>query len=118
MAGELYDSGVRFGGSDLLVGVDIGGSAVKAAIVDTRTGVLRFTAEASLPLEGRERTSALVIAHIDALLSRLVHAAGSTRSAVRALGVGCPGIVRKGVVERAGNFPTWRQVDLVAELAA
>ncbi|KAG8467361.1 hypothetical protein KFE25_000677 [Diacronema lutheri] len=102
----------------LLVGIDIGGTSLKGAVVDAQNGVILHSDEVKLPVAMHERTPGLVIALADTMISRLVHAAGAAHGDITALGVGCPGLIRRGVVHAAGNFPSWREVNLVSEFAA
>lgn len=102
----------------LLIGIDIGGTSLKGGIVDAVTGVILHSDSAILPEAALDRTPGRVIGMVDIMLSRLVHAAGAARSDISALGCGCPGLVRGGIVYAAGNFPSWQKVNLTSELAA
>jgi polyphosphate glucokinase len=88
--------------SNLGFGIDIGGSGMKAAIVDLDTGELASerlripTPKPATPVAMAEVAAALVRQH------------GWTRS----IGVGFPGIVRHGVVRLAANIDaSWVGVD-------
>lgn len=102
----------------LLIGIDIGGTSLKGAVVDAGHGGVLHRETAQLPTNALDRTPDRVVAMLDGMLTRLVHAAGAARADVAALGIGCPGLIRGGVVHAAGNFPSWKEVNLVAELAA
>ena len=83
-------------------GVDIGGSGMKAAIVDLVTGELA-SERIRIPTPKPATPSAMA-----AVAAELVHRHGWTSS----IGVGFPGIVRHGVVHSAANLdPGWVGVD-------
>jgi glucokinase len=102
----------------VLIGLDVGGTSIKGGIVDPATGDILFAEETQLPTSPTDRTPGLVLAQIDGLLARLLRAAGAHRADIVSLGVGCPGIVRNGVVHAAGNFPVWSNINLLTELRA
>ena len=87
------------------IGVDIGGSSAKIALVNRRA---RIIARASTPCDPRLpwRRVLRTIAAAAAGLGR--------RSNVRGVGVGCAGCidVAKGVVHFSPNLPLWRAVPL------
>ena len=94
----------------LLLGIDIGGSSVKAGVVDPSTGQLRGptvtapTPEASTPPN--------VVAVIAGLAAQLPQATGPA-------GVTYPGVVKHGVVRTAANVDHgWLGVDGAALVAA
>ncbi len=86
-----------------VLGVDIGGSGVRAGLVDE-----------ALQIEDVVRTS-LTDRSVGSVV-RAVRGALQRRD-VDAVGVGMPGFVRSGVVLASPNFPTWCEVDLAGQLA-
>ena len=93
--------------SHLILGVDIGGTSIKAAVVDTRKGTLT-----SAVIRTKTPTPATpkgVVAAIGELAKRL-----KWRGPV---GVGFPGLIKHGVVRRAPNLdPTWVRHEIVEHL--
>lgn len=93
--------------SHLILGVDIGGTGIKAAVVDTRKGSLATTiARIKTPLPA---TPKAVVAALAELTARL-----KWRGPV---GVGFPGLIKQGVVRRAPNLdPGWVRHEIVDHL--
>ena len=93
--------------SHLILGVDIGGTSIKAAVVDTRKGTLT-----SAVIRTKTPTPATpkgVVAAIGELAKRL-----KWRGPV---GVGFPGLIKHGVVRRAPNLdPSWVRHEIVEHL--
>ena len=87
------------------IGIDLGGTNIKAALVDYEGQVL---AEASAPTGGL-RPAEELCRDIAALTDRLLAQADCPRDQVAALGMGCPGTVddHTGVVVYANNLE-WR----------
>ncbi|MBI3878272.1 MAG: ROK family protein [Verrucomicrobia bacterium] len=91
----------------LILGVDIGGTSIKAAVVDTRKGTLTTT-----------------VAHIrtpqPATPKAVVAAIGELKKRLRwhgPVGVGFPGLLKQGVVRRAPNLDiSWARHEIVDHL--
>lgn len=90
-----------------ILGIDVGGSGIKAALVEVSTGEL---ASERVRMETpRPATPAAVIE----TLGKAVEQFGWDGP----IGCGFPGVVRSGVVHTAANLdPTWLGLDLRAEL--
>jgi glucokinase len=98
----------------LYAGIDLGGTNLRAAVVDTDNG--RVLAERRCPTRAHEGHPAVLARMVD--LVRGV-AVDSGASQLRGLGVGVPGTpdVERGVIRFLTNFPgQWRGVPLVALL--
>lgn len=94
---------------DIALGLDVGGSSIKHAAVDTRTGELRGEL-ASSPTPRPATAQHLV----DALVA-LAHA----QPAGTPVGVALPSVIRRGVIHTAVNLhPSLVGLDAGAELAA
>src|SRR5512139_1857863 len=97
-----------------VIALDLGGTKLAGAIVDSRGRILRRVVE---PLEGRtgRRVGRLVCQQADELLRH----ASNRRLKIRALGVAVPGIshIRTGRVW-APNIPGWKSYPLEHELRA
>jgi len=93
--------------SHLILGVDIGGTSIKAAVVDTRKGTL--TSSVIRTRTPTPSTPKGVVAAISELARRLKwHGA---------VGVGFPGLIKHGVVRRAPNLdPAWVRHEIVEHL--
>ena len=89
------------------IGVDIGGSGVRAAVVETDAPV---DAWVEVALENRN-VATVVDAVVEAVQRLKVTGAYG-------VGVGVPGFVRGGIVVASPNFPIWNDVDLKAILGA
>ena len=93
--------------SHLILGVDIGGTGIKAAVVDTRKGTL--TTDVARLKTPQPATPKAVVAALGELAKRL-----KWRGAV---GVGFPGLLKQGVVRRAPNLdPAWVRHEIVDNL--
>jgi glucokinase len=86
------------------IGIDIGGSGVRGAII----GGASHTEIMSAPLS--DRSSARVVQAV----ARLVEKLDSTGP----LGVAVPGFIQDGVVRESPNFPEWRDLQLRDQIAA
>ena len=90
--------------SHLILGVDIGGTGIKAAAVDTRQGTL--TTDVARIKTPQPATPKSVVAAIGELTKRL-----KWRGPV---GVGFPGLIKHGIVRRAPNLdPSWVRHEVV-----
>jgi glucokinase len=94
-----------------IVGVDVGGTTIKAGIVSTGGSILYQNKYPTFA----ERGPATVVKQInEAVLDALRHSGHET---VGAIGVGCPGVVDdEGVVKAPPNFVDWDEVPLKREL--
>ena len=97
----------------LAIGIDVGGSGIKAAVVDVDTGRLiseRLRVPTPVP-----STPELIIASISRLVRRLVKS-GSLDDSI-AVGVGLPGVTIDGTIKFAGNIDqTWIDFPVVERL--
>ena len=90
--------------SHLILGVDIGGTSIKAAVTDTRQGTL--TTEVARIKTPQPATPKAVVAAIGELTKKL-----KWRGPV---GVGFPGLIKHGIVRRAPNLdPSWVRHEIV-----
>ncbi len=94
---------------DLAVGIDVGGSSIKCALVDLRSG--RFASERfSVPTPAHGSVDAL----LDALATAAAHLPGG-----HAVGVAFPSVIRNGIVRTAANInKDWIGQPLAARAAA
>lgn len=101
------------------IGVDVGGTAVKVGAVDPSTGALLCRSESELTGSPESKTPARVVSAIRAccadVMRQVQHICPGAK--VATVGVGCPGVVRGGVVHAAANLPAWRHVALAEMLA-
>jgi polyphosphate glucokinase len=87
-------------GGPLAIGIDVGGSGIKAAVVDVSTG--RFTSERLRIATPSPATPEAVIASIGRIVRRLAKASGlDTRVPV---GVGLPGVTMDDTLKSAANI--------------
>lgn len=94
----------------LAVGVDLGGTQLKVALVDPVGSICAKTAAPTDVEAGPEA----VIADLVRLCDLLLHAADLPRAALAAVGVASPGPLdlRAGRIVKAANLPGWVQVPL------
>jgi len=94
--------------SDYVLGVDLGGTQIRAALVDM-SGQIRTRSNALTQAEeGQE-------AVLDRIFQCVAQAMGSTpKDQIRGIGIGAPGPLNPwtGVVEEAANLPGWHDVPL------
>lgn len=100
------------GGIEKILAVDIGGSGLKAALVDRSGRMLTERARVKTPQPPKP---AAVLKALDELVRPL-----GLDASVVAVSVGFPGVVRKGRVLTAPNLGTgaWRGIDLASRLSA
>lgn len=102
--------------SDLAIGVDFGGSGIKGAVVDVRSGQLvgnRLRIPTPQPSVPRE-----VVGVVDELVRRLVVPWDSSQADAFPVGVGLPAAIRSGVTLTAANIdPAWIGFPAERELA-
>lgn len=91
-----------------VIGIDLGGTLIKAAAFDSRGRLLTRTQTDTLVREGKERVATDVVA----LVTRM--ARESESPPLLALGVGVPGLLdyKKGVVIKCPNLPGWEKFPL------
>ncbi len=101
------------GEARLAIGVDVGGTGIKAALVDVRTGDLageRIRVPTPMPAKPGP-----VVASAGRIVGRLVRAANAAAVAagqppprIEAIGVGFPSVILNGVTKTAANIdPEW-----------
>jgi glucokinase len=101
----------------LFVGIDLGGTNIKAAVVNTENGEL--SGARSAPTQAREGHEA-VIAGMAKLVSEGIAESGADKSAIGGIGIGVPGLLdlERGVTLFLPNLPgQWRQVPVCASLS-
>lgn len=91
---------IAHGSGSIAIGIDVGGTGIKGAAVDTSTGTLASERIRVLtPMPSTPQACNRVIARI---VSRIVKA--HPEAADAAVGVGIPGVVVDGVVKTAANI--------------
>ena len=97
---------------NVFVGVDLGGTNIKAGIVDIDAG--KVLSHQSVPTMAREGHAAVMARMADLILT-VIQAAGRDQSQVKAVGVSAPGVLdmEKGLVLFLPNLPgNWPKVPL------
>lgn len=98
----------------MLIGVDLGGTNLRTALLNPEGKILEKRKEASRASEGYKK-----------VLQRLIETIKSQRDIgerkggeVYAIGVGAPGVIdiSRGIVVKSPNFPDWNNLPLKAEL--
>lgn len=99
------------------IGVDLGGTDIKAAAVNIKTGAI--SGQTKIPTHAREGFDA-VIAQMGVLVKRVITAAKLTKAKIGGVGVGVPGVIdmEKGNTLFLPNLPgQWRNVPLAEKLS-
>ncbi|WP_043097025.1 ROK family protein [Kallotenue papyrolyticum] len=98
-----------------LIGVDLGGTQLRAVLIDRGGQIQRFARTDTAAAAG----PAAVIDQITTLIATLLRDAGVTADAISGIGVGVPGPVDPvaGIVRRAPNLAGWENVPLRAALS-
>jgi glucokinase len=106
------------GRSDLMIGVDIGGTKVAAGVVDANGTILCHTRNPMVANNGGASGLASVISAIEAASAQAATATGG-QSVIRGIGLCSPGPLdpKTGVVVNPPNLPCWRNFPLAAEIA-
>jgi glucokinase len=95
-----------------VIGVDLGGTNLRAAVIDTTTG--KYDQLTSLPTLAREGHVA-VMARMIELIEQVIAASGLKKSAIDGIGIGVPGVLdlERGLTVFLPNLPgTWPNVPL------
>ena len=96
----MTDDATATAGGRLAIGIDVGGSGIKAAVVDVDTG--RLTSERLRVPTPVPSAPEAVVASISRLVRRLVKSGGLDDSLP--VGVGLPGVTIDGALRFAGNI--------------
>src|SRR5690349_6424259 len=102
---------------NLFIGIDLGGTNIKAALVNTDTGEIATTR--STPTHSREGHDA-VIAQMAVLTEEIILAGGLVKADVGGIGVGIPGALDldKGMTVFLPKLPgNWRNVPVRDQLS-
>ena len=101
------------GGGSVAIGVDVGGSGIKTAVVDVESGTL-VSLRLRVPTPDPSTPEAIG-ASIARLVKRLAKANGLGSSVP--VGVGLPGVAIGGVIKTAANIdPAWVEYPIVERL--
>lgn len=100
----------------LAIGVDVGGTAIKAGLVDEHGDVLQTD---NVPTEA-DRGVDHVLARLADVVGKLHVAAQKMRRSVQGVGLGVPGTLSRarGIVISPPNLPGWKNVPIVERLKA
>ncbi len=99
----------------LYVGVDLGGTNVRAGLVDEDGAILATDKRPSMPKVSAEKPLAQIIDTIKAAVTK----GGATLSDIKGIGIGSPGPLnsKKGTILRAGNLPHWINFPLASKVS-
>jgi polyphosphate glucokinase len=98
----------------IAIGIDVGGSGIKAAVVDVDAG--RLHSERLRVVTPMPATPDAIIASIARLVRRLVKSSGLGEGTP--VGIGLPGVAIGGVLKTAANIdPSWIDFPVVERLA-
>lgn len=98
----------------VVIGVDLGGTNLRTAILNPDGNILDRHKEATHAADGWEKVVARLIENI----KRQSESAVRQGFDVAAVGVGAPGVIQadKGVVVKSPNFPDWNNLPLKVQL--
>ena len=100
--------------SRIAIGVDVGGSGIKAAVVDVEAG--RFRSERHRVPTPTPSTPEAVLSSVNRLVKRLAKETGTGESTP--VGIGLPGVTIDGVLKTAANIdPAWVDFPVVERMA-
>jgi glucokinase len=100
------------------IGLDLGGTSVKAGVVDDN-GVVLSRLQQKVGDDASQRTSASVVALLAECSHKVVAMAQLKMSDISGIGIGSPGILDtdRGIVIAAANFKDWNNVHLTKLLS-
>jgi polyphosphate glucokinase len=97
----------------IAIGIDVGGSGIKAAVVDVESG--RFRSERIRVPTPSPSTPDAVLASVARVIKRLAKSSGLGDATP--VGIGLPGVTRDGVLKSAANIdPGWIDFPVVERL--
>ena len=93
----------------MIIGIDLGGTFIKAALVDSRGRILARMKRPTEAAKGRER----VVDNVFSIV-RDLKAISRSLGAISALGMGIPGVIdfRRGVISTSPNLPGWENIPI------
>ncbi len=93
----------------MVIGIDLGGTFIKAAIVDSRGRVLARMKRPTEAAMGKER----VVDNVFSIV-RALKAVSFSLGGISALGMGIPGVIdfRRGVISTSPNLPGWENIPI------
>ena len=100
------------------IGIDLGGTNVKAGVTDGE-GNVRGHVSVSTGSGGKDLAANLVIDRMVDAAKQAVDKAGVKMSDIAAVGVLSPGqaALSKGIIRRSANLPLWKNVPLRAKVS-
>ena len=106
----------RDGSPPYVIGMDLGGTKILAAVVDAEGQILAQAKRATRAVDGPDA----VIKRMARTARKAVRSAGIEWSAVAGLGVGAPGPIdpQSGFVYNPPNLPGWDEIALAPRLSA
>lgn len=92
------------------LGIDLGGTFIKAGVIDDEANILSKVSYATEREKGVDR----VIERMCLASEKAIEEAGLSKSDIEAIGIGAPGTLnhKTGVILAPPNFPDWRNVPL------
>ena len=93
----------------VVIGIDLGGTFIKAALVDSRGRILARMKRPTEAAMGRER----VVDNVFSIV-RDLKAISRSLGGISALGMGIPGVIdiRRGVISTSPNLPGWENIPI------
>jgi glucokinase len=103
---------------NIAIGIDVGGTFIKAALIDIKGTILFQTRHESFAKENPNVVLEQVSRCVNELLQEYTNQHSSI-SNIAGIGIGCPGIVEweTGTVKYPPNFSHWEEINLEKEFA-
>jgi len=95
------------------IGIDLGGTNLRAALVDHKGKVLAFRRQSAEAAKGRD----FVVASLLNMATQLLEEATKRGLTVLGVGAGIPGIIEDGVVYQSPHFSDWVEFDIQKAIA-
>jgi predicted NBD/HSP70 family sugar kinase len=100
------------------IGVDIGGSHVSTALVNSQGIILHTTLTVSQHVTYQANTATSLSSLIDIVASLVIPLIKQSPAHVTCIGIGVPGTVTGGILVAASNLPYLKNADICGALAA
>lgn len=93
----------------IVVGIDVGGTFIKAALINRRGLILDWERKPTEAARGRKRVGENIFSSLQALEARL-----PARKEIAAIGLGVPGVIDFdcGVITASPNIPGWQNLSI------
>jgi glucokinase len=101
--------------SDNIIGIDLGGTRIKAGLVDPQGNILLSNNFLTCLDLGKQKT----IKRILSIIVQFIEKSNKILSSPKVIGIGAPGVIdrKNGLIKHSPNFPDWKEVPLARLIA-